>query len=199
MSALSAFTPPPPPPRLLHEGERFVCVCVGRRCRQAARECNGVWLGRLPARPTLYHTLVLVCGRASHRPSQGRIPDDWGDLPDHWRLRPGRWVWPHLTDNQLAYTHNKPGYTPGSAGAWLAASNFSKIYHYLVSALSALTPLFFAQKEQELVEVQCATTSYYERALLDTLPLRAPRWHPSAGLWYGGLGARWWRFGRGGV
>ena len=63
MSALSAFTPP----RLLYEVERLVCVCGGRRCRQAARECNGVWLGRMPARQTLYHTLVLVCGRASHR------------------------------------------------------------------------------------------------------------------------------------
>ena len=59
------FTPPPPP-RLLYEGKRLVCVCGGRRCRQAARECNGVWLGRMPARRTLYHTLVLVCGRASH-------------------------------------------------------------------------------------------------------------------------------------
>ena len=142
MSALSAFTPPPP--RLLYEGERLFCVCGGRRCQQAARECNGVWLGRMPARQTLYHTLVLVCGRASHRvhpkmgasfwlplgsyagmlspllwttpnlgctPLTGRIPDHWEDLPDHWRLRPGRWVWPHLTDNQLACTHNNPGYT----------------------------------------------------------------------------------------
>ena len=54
----------PPPPRLLYEGERLVCVYGGRRCRQAARECNGGWLGRMPARQTLYHTLVLVCGRA---------------------------------------------------------------------------------------------------------------------------------------
>ncbi len=139
MSAL-----PPPPLRLLYEGERLVCICGGRRCRQAAGECNGVWLGRMPARPTLYHTLVMVCGRASHRvhpkmgasfwlplgsyagmlspllwttpnlgctPLTGRIPDHWEDLPDHWRLRPGRWVWPHLTDNQLACTHNNPGYT----------------------------------------------------------------------------------------
>ena len=99
----------------------------------------------MPARPTSYHSLVLVCGRASHRvhpkmgasfwlplgsytgtfspllwttpnlgctPLTGRIPDDWGDLPDHWRLRPGRSVWPHLTDNQLTCTHNNPGYTP---------------------------------------------------------------------------------------
>ncbi len=57
----------PPPPRLLYEGERLVCGCGGRRCRQAARECSGVRLGRMPARLTLYHTLVLVCGRASHR------------------------------------------------------------------------------------------------------------------------------------
>ena len=47
----------------------------------------------------------------SHRSSQGRISDHWGDLPDHGRLRPGRWVWPHLTDNPLACTHNHPGYT----------------------------------------------------------------------------------------
>ena len=46
MSALSAFTPPP---RLLYEGRRPFCVCGGRRCRQAARECNGVWRGRMPA------------------------------------------------------------------------------------------------------------------------------------------------------
>ncbi len=111
MSALSAFTPPPS--RLLYEGKRLVYVCGGRGCRQAARECNGVWLGRMPARQTLYHTLVLVCGRALTGPPTGRIPDDWGDLPDHWRLRPGRWVWPLLTDNQLACTHNNPAYTPG--------------------------------------------------------------------------------------
>ena len=71
MSALSAFTPPPS--RLLYEGERLVCVCGGRRCRQAATEYNGVWLGRMTARQTLYHTLVLVCGRAS----KGYIPK-WG-------------------------------------------------------------------------------------------------------------------------
>ena len=44
-------------------------------------------------------------------PLTGRSPDHWGELPDPWRLRPGRWVWPHLTDNQLACTHNNPGYT----------------------------------------------------------------------------------------
>ena len=135
---------PPPPSRLLYEGKCLFCVCGGRRCRQAARERNGVWLGRMPARPTLYHTLVMMCGRASHRvhpkmgasfwlplgsytgmlspllwttpnlgctPLTGRIADHWGDLPDHWRLRPVRWVWPHLTDNPLTCTHNHPGYT----------------------------------------------------------------------------------------
>ncbi len=39
----------PPPSRLLYEGERLVCVCGGRLCWQAAKECNGVWLGRMPA------------------------------------------------------------------------------------------------------------------------------------------------------
>ena len=55
--------------------------------------------------PLLWTTPNLGCTLT------GRIADHWGDLPDHWRLRPGRWVWPHLTDNQLACTHNQPGYT----------------------------------------------------------------------------------------
>ncbi len=55
-----------------------------------------------------------------HTPLTGRIPDHWGDLPDHWRLRPGRSVWPHLTDSQLACTHNNPGYT--SSGAFPTAT-----------------------------------------------------------------------------
>ena len=52
-----------------------------------------------------------ICNNLGCTPLTGRIPDHWGDLPYHWRLRPGRWVWPHLTDNQLACTHNNPGYT----------------------------------------------------------------------------------------
>ena len=39
-----------------------------------------------------------------------------------------------------------------------------------------------------MVEIQCAATSYYERELLDALPLSAPKGHPSAGLRYGGAG-----------
>ena len=56
--------------------------------------------------PLLWTTPNLGC-----TPLTGRIPDHWGDLPDHWRLRPGRSVWPHLTDDQLVCTHNNPGYT----------------------------------------------------------------------------------------
>ena len=54
---------------------------------------------------------TLVAPKSGPHPSPRCIPDQWGDLPDRWRLRPGRWVWPHLTDNQLACTHNNPGYT----------------------------------------------------------------------------------------
>ena len=50
--------------------------------------------------PNLDHTLLTA-----------RIPDHLGDSLAHWRLRPGRQVWPHLTDNQLECTHNNPGYT----------------------------------------------------------------------------------------
>ena len=59
MSALSAL---PPPPSITIRRKFLVLVCGGRRCRQAASECNGVWLSPMPARQTLYHTLVLVCG-----------------------------------------------------------------------------------------------------------------------------------------
>ena len=86
MSALSAFTPPPD---YYTKGNVFVCVCGGRRCRQAARECNGVWLGRMPARQALYYTLVMVCGRASHRGASqngGEFLATSGAL--HWDAQP---------------------------------------------------------------------------------------------------------------
>ena len=38
-------------------------VAAGRQPGSA----KGVRLGRMPVRPTLYHTLVPACGRASHR------------------------------------------------------------------------------------------------------------------------------------
>ena len=65
MSALSAFTPPPLPDYYAKENALFAfaeAVAAGRR----PKECNGVWLGRMPARQTLYHTLVQVCGRPSN-------------------------------------------------------------------------------------------------------------------------------------
>ena len=63
MSALSAL----PPPLTTIRNETFFRVDGGWRCWQAAREYNGVRFGRMPARQTLYHTLVMVCGRASQR------------------------------------------------------------------------------------------------------------------------------------
>ena len=60
MSALSAL--PPPPPSDCYTKETSFCVCGARSGRQAAKECDGVWLGRIAARRTLYHTFVLVCG-----------------------------------------------------------------------------------------------------------------------------------------
>ena len=96
MSALSALIPPPPP-RLLYEVDRLVCVCGGRRCRQAAREYNGVWLGRMPARQTLYHTLFMVCGRASHRVHPKMGASFWLPLESYTgMLRPLLWTTPNM-------------------------------------------------------------------------------------------------------
>ena len=83
----------------------------------------GRWgVSRILAHFSLYLVSHTDCGRDARVP-RGDSPNlgctlslgvsriHWRDLPDHWRLRPSRWVWPHLTDNQLACSHNNPGYT----------------------------------------------------------------------------------------
>ena len=131
MSALSAL--PPPPSRLLYEGRRLICVGGGCRCRQASRERNGGWLGRMPARQTLYHTLLLVSGRASRRAHRGplgerclnqdfqdkrivRMTDD-GPILVPWlkgqiattqsfRMHASQWVWSRLGGDQSGRFRN---------------------------------------------------------------------------------------------
>ena len=112
---------PPPPSRLLYEVERLVCVCGGRRCWQAARECNGVRLSRMPARQTLYHTLVLVCGRASHRDASqngGEFLATSGEL--HWDAQPATLDNPKIWD--------APGISQGAVPRW------GRVFGYLWGA-----------------------------------------------------------------
>ena len=56
-----------------------------------------------------------ICNNLGCNPLTGRNPEHWRELPDDWRLRPGRWVWPHLADNQLACTPQK---------SWIHPSGF---------------------------------------------------------------------------
>ena len=102
------FTPPPPPPPLEYYTKENVLVAFAEAVAAGRRPESATGSGLAGCLHDRHYTTLLYWCAAGFT---GRIADHWGDLPDHWRLRPGRWVWPHLTDNQLACTHNHPGYT----------------------------------------------------------------------------------------
>ena len=90
------------------------CLRLRRSSLPAGGQGSATGSGLAGCRHDRHCTALLLWCAAG--PLTGRIADHWGDLPDHWRLRPGQWVWPRLADNQLACTHNHPGYTPQPSG-----------------------------------------------------------------------------------
>ena len=117
MSALSAL---PPPPSDCYTKETSFCVCGARRGRQAAKECEGVWLGRIAARRTLYHTFVLVCGGGLTEgagQNGGEFLAISGKL--HWIPKPATLVAPK------SGPHPSQRYVSGNSGQTLSETGYS--------------------------------------------------------------------------